>query len=163
MQILSHEVREYSFRKHHNQNCVTDQVTTLEPLSASATSDSGTTSTLASPVSISHSQAAASPNPDLLCCFVVQDIVSEEWWDIVATSSIYTEVDETQITAHLTPYPTTTITSYEINVYPTNASLPVTAQVGLNPIPLFSNGAPLPTQVDQSNNGTALVTGGVTV
>ncbi len=106
---------------------------------------------------------AVPPNPDLLCCFVVQDVVSEEWWDIVATSSIYTEVDETQITAHLTPYPTTTITSYEINVYPTNASLPVTAQVGLNPIPLFSNGAPLPIQVDQPNNGTALVTGGVTV
>ena len=100
---------------------------------------------------------------DQLCCFVVQDVVSEEWWDIIATSSIYTVVNETQITAHLTPYPTTTITSYEINVIPTNASVPVTAQFGANPIPLFANGAPLPTQVDQSNSGTALVTGGVTV
>ena len=108
-------------------------------------------------------QTAAPPNADLLCCFVVQDVVSEQWWDIIATSSIYTEIDQTHITAHLTPYPTTTVTNYEINVVPTNASFPVTAQVGANPIPLFSNGAPLPTQVDKEINGTALMTGGITV
>jgi 3-polyprenyl-4-hydroxybenzoate decarboxylase len=112
---------------------------------------------------VPHLQAAASPNPDHICCFVVQDVVSEEWWDIVQTSSIYTVVKRTQITAHLTPYPTTTITSYEYNVQTTNASFPVTAQIGVNPISLFGNGAPLPTQVAQSNNGTALITGGVTV
>ena len=110
-----------------------------------------------------HLQAVESANPDHICCFVVQDVVSEEWWGVVLSSSILTEVTRTRITAHLTPYPTTTITSYEYHYQTINASIPVTAQVGVNPISLYGNGAPHPAEVNQLNNGTALVTGGLTV
>jgi hypothetical protein len=94
---------------------------------------------------------------------VVQDVVSEEWWDIVTSTSVYKVVNLTQITAHVTPYPTTTITSYEFHVQTTNASFPFTIPLGVNPISLFGNAAPHPTEVAQPINGTALVTGGVAV
>jgi hypothetical protein len=94
---------------------------------------------------------------------VVQDVVSEEWWDIVTTSSVYKVVNLTQITAHVTPYPTTTITSYEVHVQTTNTSFPFTIELGVNPIPLFGNAAPYPTEIAQPINGTALITGGVSV
>lgn len=79
------------------------------------------------------------------------------------SSSIVTEVTRTHITAYLTPYPTTTITSYEYHFETTSAFIPVTAQVGVNPISLFGNGVPHPAEVGQLNNGTVLTTGGVTV
>jgi hypothetical protein len=108
-------------------------------------------------------QQPAPPGPAPVCCFVVQDVVSEEWWDIVTTSTVYYVVNVTEITAHITPYPTTAVTSYEFNVQTTNASFPFTIQLGANPISLFGNSAPHPTEVAQPINGTALVTGGTTV
>jgi hypothetical protein len=101
--------------------------------------------------------------PPPVCCFVVQDVVSEEWWNIERSSSVYKVVNLTKITAHITSWPGTTTTSYDINVRTTNASFPFTIQVGYNPISLFDNSAPHPTEVDHSNNGSALITGGVTV
>ncbi|KAE9375810.1 hypothetical protein N431DRAFT_308933, partial [Stipitochalara longipes BDJ] len=130
---------------------------------ANTTSRSTATSTRASSVSVLPLQAPASLKPGQICCFVVQDVVSEEWWEIFTTSSTYEVVNQTQITAHLTPYPTTTITSYEIHVQTTNASFPISAQIGVDPIALFGNGAPHPTEVVQSNTGTALITGGITM
>ena len=98
-----------------------------------------------------------------VCCFVVQDVVSEEWWGMVTTSSVYKVVNLSLITAHVTSWPGTTTTSYETNVQTTNASFPFTIELGYNPISLFDNDAPQPTEITYSNNGTALITGGVTV
>jgi hypothetical protein len=81
----------------------------------------------------------------------------------VTTSSVFKVVNLSKITAHVSSWPGTTTTSYEVNVQPTNASFPFTINLGRNPISLFGNGAPHPTQVSHSNNGTALVTGMVTV
>ena len=81
----------------------------------------------------------------------------------MTTSSVYKVVNLSMITAHVTSWPGTTTTSYEINVQTTNASFPFTIQLGYNPISLFDNGAPHPTEVTYSNNGTALITGGVIV
>jgi hypothetical protein len=99
----------------------------------------------------------------LTCCFVVQDVVHEEWWKMSTTGSLDKVVNLTQITAYLTPYPRTTITNYEIHVQTTNASFSYTIQSGANPISLFGNQAPHPAEIANSNNGTALITGGVTM
>jgi hypothetical protein len=96
---------------------------------------------------------------------VLQDRVSEEWWNIVQTSSIIKEVNVTKVTAHVTSWPGTTTTSFETNVHLTNKSVPVTFNLGgYNPISLFPNKAlATPTQIIHSHSGTALVTGGITM
>jgi hypothetical protein len=106
---------------------------------------------------------AATPNQNEACCFVVQDVVTEEWWDIFTTSSIFKVVTKTQITARFTPYPNGTVTNLEINTVAINTSVPATARIGVNPISLLSNAAAHPAEYTQVNNGTATVTGGVTM
>lgn len=162
---LASSRRENILKRGLSHHCIANQATAVPYPQTNTTSKSSTSSAIVRTPSAFAVDIppAATPNPDYGCCFVVQDVVGEEWWDVVATSSIYKVVDRTQITAHLTPYPTTTITNYEVHVQTTNASFPVYAHIGVNPIVLFGNGAPLPAQVAQANNGTALITGGVTV
>ena len=81
----------------------------------------------------------------------------------MTTSSVFKVVNLSKITPHVLSLPGTTTTSYETNVQPTTASLPFTINLGQNPISLFRNDAPHPTEVTHSNNGTALITGTVTV
>jgi hypothetical protein len=114
-------------------------------------------------ISKTSSDAPALTPPPFACCFVVQDVVSEEWWEIFSMSSVYKVVNVSKITAHVSSWPGTTTTSYETNVQTTNASFPFSIQVGYNPISLFGNFAPHPSEATQSNNGSALITGGVTV
>jgi hypothetical protein len=110
-----------------------------------------------------RSNDAPAPTHPPSCCFVVQDVVSEEWWEIFSMSSVYKVVNISRITAHVSSWPGTTTTSYETNIQTTNASFPFSIQVGYNPISMFGNFASHPSEVTQSINGTALITGGVTV
>lgn len=48
-------------------------------------------------------------------------------------------------------------------MYTTNHSFTFSTAIGANPIGLLSNGAPGPSEVSHPHNGTAVVTGGVTV
>lgn len=79
------------------------------------------------------------------------------------SSSVYKTVNLTKITAHVTSWPGTTTTSYEVNVQTTNTPFPFTIQVGYNPISLLDNGAPHPAEVTHSNAGSAITTAGITV
>jgi hypothetical protein len=106
---------------------------------------------------------AATPDQNKACCFLVQDIVTEEWWDVFTTSSIFKVLTKTQITARFTPYPNRTVINLEFNTIAVNTSVAVTARIGVNPISLLGNAAAHPAEYTQVNNGTATVTGGVTV
>jgi hypothetical protein len=72
-------------------------------------------------------------------------------------------VNLTSYTTYITLLPNATNSRIETHVYTTNHSFTYSWEVGVNPISLLSNGAPGPTEVTQPNNGTAVVTGGVTV
>jgi hypothetical protein len=98
-----------------------------------------------------------------VCCFVVQDSVNEVWAQQYSTSTYTWLVNKTSITAHVTPYPTTSITSYETHVYKTNATFYLTIPFGLNPITLYKNLAPSPIQVETTYNASQIVTHGVTL
>ena len=63
----------------------------------------------------------------------------------------------------VTPYPTTTVTNYETNVYLTNATFTSTIAFTTNPISLYTNPAPHPTESAKGLNGTQIVTGGTTI
>lgn len=90
-------------------------------------------------------------------------MVSEIWWETIRTSTLWTLVNHTLITAYVSSWPGTTTTRYKIDVQTTSASFIVTAEVGKNPISLFNNAGPRPSEVTKSVEGTALVTGGATM
>jgi hypothetical protein len=98
------------------------------------------------------------------CCFVVQDTVSEVWWEMFTTITYYDIVNLTSITTYVTPYPTTTFSAVTTNVYTTNASFSYTDNIGGNPIYLYANvdGPRIP-QTAIAINGSQTVTAGVTV
>lgn len=116
-------------------------------------------------MSSSSTTTAAGPTPSN-CCFIVQDVVNEYWWDIYNTTSATSVVTLTSITVFITPGLNTTITNFETNVYTTNASTTVAIPVGQNPISLFWNNAPQPVEVSvelESSTGSQIVTAGVTM
>jgi hypothetical protein len=64
----------------------------------------------------------------------------------------------------VTPFPDTTSTNFETNVYTTNATFRFTQPDGQNPISLFNNNAPGPNQTEiLTYNSSQLVTAGVTM
>ncbi len=87
------------------------------------------------------------------------------WWGATSTATVYSVVNLTSITTLVTPYPTTTSTNYETNVYLTNATFYQTADTGFNPISTFRNDRPGPLETTISLNGSlsTVVTGGATV
>lgn len=101
------------------------------------------------------------------CCFVVQDTLTENWWQIYSTEPVaYYVVNLTSITALVTPYMDTTVTNYETNIYTTNASYTQTDEIGQNPVSLFFNNAPQPAEmavVLGSSIGSQVVTAGKTM
>ncbi|CZR60089.1 uncharacterized protein PAC_09984 [Phialocephala subalpina] len=147
---------------------------TLSDIALNATSS--TPSTLSSRTSIASSSSKISsetsrplgnatlptdiPGP---CCFVIQDTVSEEWWQKTSYSSATSLVSLTSYTTYITNLPNVTSTRVETNVYLTNASFSFTFMVGQNPITNLINQAPTPTQATQVLTGAALVTAGVTM
>lgn len=93
---------------------------------------------------------------------MIQETVNEDWWPVANVTYETKEVNLTSITTLITPYRNGTITNIVTNVYPTNASFPVTKTLG-NPIDLYPNNAFSFEEFDTELNGTAVVTGGVTV
>lgn len=63
----------------------------------------------------------------------------------------------------MTKWPDLTTSSVETHVHLTNHSFLFSFPVGINPITNFVNFAPRPTEIANSHNGSALITGGVTV
>jgi hypothetical protein len=110
--------------------------------------------------------STATPGPDV-CCFVVQDTVTEGYWLQYLTVTNYQVLNLTLITTLVTPYPTVTSTNYETNVYMTNVTFRQSKTVGVDPISLYTNPAPGPAETANILNatqiGTQIVTGGVTV
>ena len=94
---------------------------------------------------------------------MVQDTVSEDWWQMTTFSTGQSVINLTSITTYITPFKNGTVTNIVTNVYLTNGtfSWPITG--GVNPISDYINGAPGPSQVATELTGTAVVTGGVTV
>ncbi|KAE8446629.1 hypothetical protein EG329_011822 [Mollisiaceae sp. DMI_Dod_QoI] len=100
-------------------------------------------------------------DPTLVCCFVIQDTVSEDWWQQTSYLSTTSLVNLTSYTTYITHLPNITTTRIETNVYPTNASFSFTLTVGRNPISNLLNQAPTPTQITHILTDTAIMTGGV--
>lgn len=99
-----------------------------------------------------------------VCCFVVQDTVTEEWFQQTSYSVTHSVVNLTSITTFVTAYPDTTKTAFETHVYTTNATFNFSIPNGINPLTLMTNDAPGPAQVTVMNvNGTAVTTGGMTL
>jgi len=103
-----------------------------------------------------------SPTPSV-CCFVVQDTVSEVWWQVTSYSSTFSIVNLTSLTKLITKYPNTTLTNYEINVYPTGVSSTWTYLIGANPIKNEINYGPGPSEVEVTLNYTTPITTGNSV
>ncbi|EPE35813.1 hypothetical protein GLAREA_05151 [Glarea lozoyensis ATCC 20868] len=102
----------------------------------------------------------------LNCCFLVQDTVSEVWWEQYSTRSAVSLVNLTSYTYYVTPMPTTTVTSTKTEVIETNATFYVTVGNGRNPLTLFENSSPGPYQATSrllGINTTQIVTAGVTI
>lgn len=75
----------------------------------------------------------------------------------------YWLTDKCQTTL-LTPYPTTTVTNYETNVYPINKVFTTTVLVTENPVSLYTNPAyAIPQKTEILAGSEPMVTGGVTM
>jgi len=110
------------------------------------------------------SNLARAPAPSV-CCFVFQDTVTELWAELYTTSIFAKIVNITSYTVRVTPGPKTAETSIETNVYTTNASFTSLVEVGTNPISLYNNVVPGPSETSAlyMKNATQIVTHGVTV
>ena len=133
------------FRSSQLTNCLSTTVTM--PFSNTTTAAPKTSSGSGAPV----------------CCFVVQDTVSEEYWQQYTTTTQYSVVNLTSITTLITPYPSVTSTNYETNVYTTNAYFIGTQDSGYNPIYLYKNAVPGPVETVGVLNGSQTVTAGITM
>lgn len=72
-------------------------------------------------------------------------------------------MNKTAVTAHITPFPNTTITNYETNVAPTNAIFSTGVDAGFDPLPSYSNDAPGPEFAVTMYNTSQLVIGDQTL
>jgi hypothetical protein len=93
---------------------------------------------------------------------VIQETVNAEWWPVTKVTYLTKEVNLTSITTLITPFRNGTVTNIVTNVYPTNASFPVTKTLG-NPIGNYANNAFSFEEIDTELNGTAVTTAGVTM
>ncbi|KAN0121806.1 hypothetical protein V8E51_000132 [Hyaloscypha variabilis] len=96
------------------------------------------------------------------CCFVIQETVSVEYWQVKNVTYVTKPVKLTSITTLVTPYPNGTSTNIYTNVYHTTASFPVTHTMG-NPIADYPNGGFNMPESDKILHGTAVTTGGLTI
>ena len=110
---------------------------------------------------ITSNVAGAPTQP--VCCFVFQDTITEVYAQIFTQHSYTRLVNVTSYTVRVTPGPETSETNIETNIYPTNASFTETVQAGFNPLSLFYNYAPAPTETSSAYNTSQFVTHGVTV
>jgi hypothetical protein len=110
-------------------------------------------------------KGSPSPAPSN-CCFVVQDTITENWWQEYTTVTYYQTMNATYITTLVSPYIDTTVTNVVTDVKSINATLSSVNTVGYNPATMMINNAPQPAQVTGALfglNGSQIVTAGVTV
>jgi hypothetical protein len=93
---------------------------------------------------------------------VIQETAVADYWPVENVTYTTLEVNLTSITTLITPYRNGTITNIVTNVYPTNASFPVTQTLG-NPLRNYANNAFSFAEVSSSLDGPSVVTAGVTV
>lgn len=137
----------------------TASIATKLPSSSNGTSIPSTTR----PGNVSTTTTAPGNHTTPACCFLVQDTVSEEWWNVFSYNSTASVVNLTSYTTYITVLPNTTTSRVETHVYTTNHSFTFSTAIGANPIALLSNGAPGPVEVTHTHNGTAVVTAGITM
>lgn len=130
---------------------------------SSTRNGTSSSSTVTHSVNTSSTITAPGNHTTPICCFLVQDTVSEEWWNQYNYTTFASVVNLTSYTTFITVLPDATSTRVESHVYPTNHSFTTSHRIGLNPISLLDDGAPGPKEVKHANNGTAIVTGGITV
>ncbi|KAG9229191.1 hypothetical protein BJ875DRAFT_206181 [Amylocarpus encephaloides] len=93
------------------------------------------------------------------CCFLVQDTVSQGWFDISSIKTIYSLRNVTSYTVYVGPG-TTTVTS--TNVYKSvNKTFYSTKYLGRNPMTLYGNSFPGPYQSEtEIKNSSVIMTAG---
>jgi hypothetical protein len=93
---------------------------------------------------------------------VIQETAVADYWPVENVTYTTLEVNLTSITTLITPFRNGTITNVVTNVYPTNASFPVTKTLG-NPLRNYANNAFFFAEDSTSLDGPSVVTAGVTV
>ena len=93
---------------------------------------------------------------------MIQETVSAEYWPVTNVTYTTKSVNLTSITTLVTPYLNGTSTNIYTNVYPTNASFPISQTLG-NPIAGYPNGGFYMTESDTILSGTAITTLGLTM
>lgn len=129
-------------------------ISTPVTVTSSRSSTSSSQPSTSSPFNVSTSE---------MCCFVVQDTISEEWWEEYSTTSTHGLVNLTAITTYVTQGPNGTTLSSTSTVTLTNTSFVFSYNVGGNPLATLSNPAPGPTETNGPLTGSATMTGGVIV
>jgi hypothetical protein len=98
------------------------------------------------------------------CYFIVQDVVSEYWWDIFYPDPYVQVETSTSISDLVTALANSTITKHVTHLYTTKITYSSTATGGDNPFSLSADNAPKPSEFRANRlTGTQIVTGGVTV
>lgn len=99
------------------------------------------------------------------CCFVVQDVVSEYWWDYYYPDPYVQEKTVSSISTLITTSANETITKHVTRLHKSDITYSYTATEGYNPFQLKFDNAPQPSEVIIANGltGTETVTAGVTV
>lgn len=133
----------------------------ISALSARAQEDSTPSTSYSN--NTSPSKTSTPPATAPVCCFVIQETVNEVWAEIYWTSTWYQVVNKTSVTARVTPYPNTTITNLETNVYTTNATFQTPEAYGTNLLQDFANNAPGPTETNSWYNASQIVIAGQTI
>jgi len=132
-----------------------DRIADVLPISAFCAVPSSTTVGFAN----TTSAITTAPTATGACCFVVQDTVSEVFWERLNTGTTYyvinvtsvvcyllfahyscTNIDKLQ-TTYLTPFSDSTHTNYKTNVYTSNATFITSTHEPLNPVSLYPNSA----------------------
>jgi hypothetical protein len=99
------------------------------------------------------------------CCFVVQDIVSEYWWNYYYPDSYVQEKTVSSISTLITTSPNETGTKHVTLLHKFDITYSYTATGGYNPFQLSFDNAPQPSEAIIANGltETETVTEGVTV
>jgi hypothetical protein len=94
----------------------------------------------------------------------VQDVVSEEYWQIWNYTTEVKIVNLTSMTVYITRLPNVTTTYTINNTYTVNATQTFSRTIGYNPLRLEANIIPGPTETAHINEGTdPIIIAGVTV
>ncbi|KAE9374135.1 hypothetical protein N431DRAFT_556531 [Stipitochalara longipes BDJ] len=132
-----------------------------------STSTSPTLASVPSSTTLNGLKKSLPPSPDssAVCCFVIQDTISEEWWEEFSTSTTYGLVTVTSVTTYFSKGSDGlgTIFSSNSSVTVTNTSFVFEVNTAVNPLATLYNPAPGPTEDGNALGGSATMTGGVLV